>query len=214
MPPPIELVCFDWGGVILRICRTWDEAVRRAGLPLHEAAGCPDLAARRQGIALRFQLGRLEAAKFFELIATATAGCYTAEDIASVHHAWLCEEYAGVPQLIERAGRRVRTALLSNTNAAHYARGVSPVGPDFPAIGLLHERYASHLLGLAKPDDSIYARVAVLERTPPPRILFFDDTPENVDAARRGGWRAELIDHAGDTAGQMERHLRTHGLDV
>jgi putative hydrolase of the HAD superfamily len=211
----VELVCFDWGGVLLRICRTWEDAIRRAGLPLRPPAADPVLAERRSRIALLFQTGRIGPQEFFEGVAAHTAGCYTAEEVARVHDAWLCEEYPGVADLIDRLGGRVRTALLSNTNPIHYARGTGVNGsaPEFPTVSRLHARYASHLLGLAKPDEAIYHRVAELERIEPSRILFFDDTPDNVAAARRCGWRAEQVDHAGDTAEQMARFLRAHGVE-
>lgn len=212
----IDLVCFDWGGVLLRICRRWEDAVRRAGLPLHPAAADPVLAERRTRVALLFQTGAIGPREFFEAVAAHTAGCYTPDEIARAHDAWLCEEYPGVAELVDRLTSRVRTALLSNTNAVHYARGIGANGstPEFPTITRLHARYASHLLGLAKPDPAIYRRVAELERVEPGRILFFDDTPENVEAARRAGWHAETIDHASDTAAQMARRLRDLGLDV
>ena len=43
-------------------------------------------------------------------------------------------------------------------------------------------------------------------------ILFFDDDPANVEAARARGWRAERIDAAGDTAAQLLDALRRHAV--
>lgn len=45
----------------------------------------------------------------------------------------------------------------------------------------------------SKRDDEIYARFEVLTGLGPSEILFFDDTEENVAAARRRGWQAERV---------------------
>ena len=42
-------------------------------------------------------------------------------------------------------------------------------------------------------------------------LVFFDDLPENVDAARACGWNAVQVDHAGDTAAQVLAGLRAQG---
>jgi len=41
----------------------------------------------------------------------------------------------------------------------------------------------------------------------PGGILFFDDTPANVEAARAAGWRAHLVDPAGDPPAQVRSVL-------
>lgn len=47
-------------------------------------------------------------------------------------------------------------------------------------------------LGLAKPDDAIYAAVTRTLGVPAGRVVFFDDRQVNVDAALRAGWDAHL----------------------
>lgn len=46
--------------------------------------------------------------------------------------------------------------------------------------------------GLAKPDPAAYARATELIDLPPARIVFFDDRPANVEAARCHGWDGQL----------------------
>ncbi len=43
--------------------------------------------------------------------------------------------------------------------------------------------YASHQIGLAKPDPAFYQYILNAESTAPERSVFFDDRSENVDAA-------------------------------
>jgi len=43
--------------------------------------------------------------------------------------------------------------------------------------------YASHLMGLAKPDPSFYTYILDQEGCPPEQAVFIDDLPANVEAA-------------------------------
>jgi putative hydrolase of the HAD superfamily len=47
-------------------------------------------------------------------------------------------------------------------------------------------------LGLAKPDPEIFARADALYGTAAREVVFFDDRPDNVAAARAHGWAAHL----------------------
>ena len=38
----VRIVCFDWGGVILRHCRSWQEGCAAAGLPVHPEVLTPE----------------------------------------------------------------------------------------------------------------------------------------------------------------------------
>ena len=211
---PVECVCFDWGGVILRICRAWGEGCERAGLPVRGGLGDRPFANERKGIAGEFQLGRLAPGKFFDRVSAAMGGLYTAAEVQRVHHAWLIEEYPGVDALmndLHTAG--VTTALLSNTNQTHWERqrsDVHPEWPSFPTAGRVRLPHASHLLGLAKPHEEIYRAFEQATGYAGGQIIFFDDLAENIDTATRLGWRGVLIDHTGDTAQQMREALRAH----
>jgi putative hydrolase of the HAD superfamily len=46
--------------------------------------------------------------------------------------------------------------------------------------------------GLTKPDPRIFERVSGRLGVPPARVVFFDDRPENVAAARRCRWQAHV----------------------
>ena len=215
--PTIRCVCFDWGGVILRICRSFGEGCRAVGLPVRGDLGDKPFANERKGHSEAYQLGHVGDEAFFERVADAMGGLYTPHEIERVHHAWLLDEYSGVRALIERlnATAGITTALLSNTNAAHWRRQFPLQAGDlrrFEAASLLHQRHASHLLGLAKPDPAIYRAFESHTGFAAGEILFFDDLADNIAAARSCGWRAEQIDHTGDTAGQMAEFLGKHGV--
>ncbi len=212
----IKLVCFDWGGVILRICRSWQEGCERAGLPVRDGSTDESAMRRRHELAVRYQVGELSCDQFVTALAETTDGLYTPDEIRLIHDAWLIEEYDGVGDVVSElvSHPTVSTGLLSNTNQLHWERHIETSGKraDFPTVGLLEHRHASHLLRLAKPDPAIYRAFERQTGFDGATILFFDDLEENVQAAQSVGWKSEQIDHTGDTAGQIRAYLRTHGI--
>ena len=212
--PSIRIVCFDWGGVILRHCRGWEEGCAAAGLPVRDGSLDPALIAARRALTAEFQRGLLTSDEFFHRLAAANRHLYTIDELRRLHHCWLLTEYEGMSDVIHRLNQtpRIETALLSNTNEEHWRRHLPVNGdpPDYPTALLLQHRHASHLLGLAKPDETIYRRFGELVGASPQEILFFDDLPDNIAAAERLGWRCELVDHNADTAAQVTRALIQH----
>ncbi len=217
---PIQLVCFDLGGVLVRICRTWEEACARAGIDVRASDEWDRLRPARREITRLYGIGRIPCDQYFRDISLAMGGLYTPAEVQRIHHAWTIEDYPGVSDVLARLNETgVRTACLSNTNHSHWVRLVHhdgdrdlPGKPEFPVVRLIGERHASHLLGTAKPDSSAYAAFQRAVDVAPGRILFFDDLEENIAAAQKAGWVARHIDHQADTARQIEAHLRDLGL--
>ncbi len=219
--PQQRVVCFDLGGVLVRICRSWAEACARASLPERNAMwfGSAEWRARRRSIVDRYQEGSLECSAYYAELARASDDAYSTREHELIHDAWTLEEYAGARALVRSLNQQssVTTACLSNTNHGHWVRLAGLDGKnEYPAVLELRHRLASHLLRCSKPDPQIYrlAQQKFSEHGPvrPNDIIFFDDLPENVEAARSVGWDAFLVDHAGDTVGQMRRHLAGAGL--
>ncbi len=206
----IRLVCFDWGGVILKICRTWQEGCKAAGIKAPNAKISKKCLAKQDAIAKRFHTGQMSDKAFCRSLAKESEDFHTLEDIAAVHDAWLLEEYPGIAELIEELNEfaDLSTALFSNTNATHWAR----MEEDFPAANLIEHKHASFLFGLAKPDEKAFAAFERRVGAVGNQILFFDDSPENIEGARAFGWCAEQIDHTGDTVAQMRQILEAYEI--
>ncbi|MGH9483042.1 MAG: HAD-IA family hydrolase [Terriglobales bacterium] len=92
-----------------------------------------------------------------------------------------------------------RVGLLSNTNAIHFAH----LERHFPLLSEFHFRILSHQVGAAKPAPAIYAAAESAAGCAPQELLYFDDIPAFVEAARRRGWRAELFEGAEKLAQQL-----------
>ena len=202
------LVCFDLGGVVVRICRDWREGCDAAGVPHRSFAPDSGHVEARQRLIGELQRGEVEDPEFHRRLSLLFDGLWSPSEIASIDEAWIRTPYPGVLELIRDLGRAgVETACLSNTSRDHWRtlRGLDEVSA-------LDHRHASHLMGLVKPDDAIYARFETLVGRRPEEILFFDDLQANVDAAVRRGWVARRVDHLGDTARQMRTVLQDRGI--
>lgn len=214
---PIRMVCFDAGGVLVRICRNWAQGCEAAGL---------DVRPGRDGNALRldtltdlnnkFQRGELSPTAFFASAEEALDKVYRASEIEQIHRAWILEEYPGVSEIIDHLNQSagVTTGLLSNTNQAHWDSPFMRANGSTSAISRIEHPHASHLLGLNKPDQAIFRAFEQATGTRASEILYFDDLLENVQAAAQAKWLAVHIDHAGDTAAQIRRILQSVGIGL
>lgn len=207
---PIQLVCFDIGGVLVRICRSWEEGCHAAGLPLRDGAMKilkREFQARRRLVNL-YQTGKMDTDEYCRRVSETIEGRYDSGEIRAIHDAWLLEEYEGMSDVIDaihEAG--VKTAALSNINAVHWERL-----DEFPAVSRLHHRFGSHLIGHHKPQPEIYRVLESSLNVSGADILFFDDLLENVDAARAIGWRAVHVDHEAPMVAQVRTALVEHNV--
>ena len=210
---PIRVVCFDLGGVVVRICRTWEEACARVGVEVRDRSRfeAPELRARRHAITDAYMAGQVGCDEYCARIAEATGGLYSPDEVRAVHLAWTRGEYEGIGAVIDRLNRipGITTACLSNTSHSHWI-SLETLGP----IRSLSRRLASHHMGLLKPHAEIYRAAERELGAKPSEIVFFDDLEENIAGARACGWHAEQIDHDGDPAAQITAHLRGHGIEI
>jgi putative hydrolase of the HAD superfamily len=207
MPGP-RIVCFDLGGVVVRICRTFEEAALAAGVALRPEPPDPRRLEARRSLVASHQRGELDPPAFYRLMSESFEGLYTPAEIAAAHSAVILGEYRGMAELIgaiRHAG--LTTACLSNTNEEHWTTLLG-----MPAFLAIEHRHASHLWGLDKPNASIYRRFERERGASGREILYFDDLVENVDAALALGWDAVLVDHADDPARIVREALRSRGI--
>ncbi len=211
----IHLICFDLGGVLIRICRTWQEAADRAAVTIPRpgrTVGPPHQEDEWNRVHHHYETGRCGDEHFFTQAAD-MAGV-TVAHAQAILGAWLFEAYPGISELIDwvaRGPRGAKTACLSNTNAYHWSM-MTTEGPARLPLEKLTYRFTSFEIGASKPDPRIYDHVERVSGTRPRNILFFDDHPPNVQAATQRGWQAHQIDHLGDTAQQMRQVLQRYGI--
>lgn len=216
--PNIQLVVFDLGRVLLRIADDWDHAARLAGLP--ELSGLigdiSTRAARGSGHPLadlfdRFETGRISVVEFFA--SAARLAEVRPSEVQRVMDAVLIETFPGVIALLDRlALSPVNTACLSNTNAHHWVRITDRAHRAYIPLELLDYPLASHIVGHAKPAPAIYQYLEDGTGIAPEGILFFDDLPENINAATQRGWNAVLVQRCDNPVPALRLELQRHGV--
>lgn len=161
-----------------------------------------------------YETGRIECGAYWAAISASIGGVYSPAEVELVHTSWIIEHYEGIAGIIETLARTpgVQTGCLSNTNASHWK--MMNEGRHSAAVPKLKHRVASHLINVAKPDPMAYRIVEGSTGAAPEQIVFFDDMPENIEAALACGWRAHRIDHTGDTAAQVRGHLAQYQIEV
>jgi glucose-1-phosphatase len=230
VPPGQPIVVFDLGGVMVRICRSWEEACAAAGEPYYPQVRDPAMLEARKAVVRQHEIGALPCESFFVELAATTFGLYSPEQVRRIHTAWLLGEYPGIGDVVDELHRAgIPTGVLSNTNHAHWVammprrwhtaapQGATDPADRHPASGyptlarILHP-HASHLLGHTKPTVEIHRAFEHRVGVRPEQVLFFDDLADNVTGARVAGWKVHQIDHTADTAAQMRATLRQSGL--
>ena len=214
---PVRLVCLDLGGVMIRICRDWDEACGDARFELRSRfASAAEVARHVAPIGRAYETGTIDDEEF-DRRAAAALGLST-QQVAGAVDAWLIGPYPGARDLIRRLGRcdGIHSACLTNTNRRHW-RAMTQPGQHELGLDELTWRFTSFDAGHMKPDAGIYAyaeRFAAAAGVAPASILFFDDNPANVAAAASRGWHAEQIDPQGDPPGQVRQHLERYSVRI
>ncbi|MCE9590319.1 MAG: HAD-IA family hydrolase [Planctomycetes bacterium] len=210
-PRRIDLVVFDLGRVMIRLCDGWKHACERAGVPYRP--GLDTHERRDQLLHLMFlnETGKLDHADWSR--ATAELVGMQPGHVSAILDAWLDGPFPGWDGLLDRIEQAgIRTACLSNTNGVHWEMMTRGDGPHRLPLHRLNYQFASHIIGAHKPDPAIYRHVEEATGVTPSAILFFDDVAANVEGARRRGWEGQTIEHPGDPVAQITESLRQYGV--
>ncbi|MEN5018338.1 glucose-1-phosphatase [Erwinia sp. Eh17-17] len=100
-------------------------------------------------------------------------------------------EVIAIMQKLREQGERV--VILSNTNSLHCEFWPS----EYPQVAAAADKiYLSQEMGLRKPEPEIFQRLLNEEEFSAEEAIFFDDNPDNIEAARQSGIHSLLITDA------------------
>ena len=202
-PPPLtpgsaDVLLFDLGRVVLdvdfaHVMKVWASH-----------AGCEpaDLAARftPNDSYKHHEIGRIDDAAFFESLRQSLGIAISDAQFLEGWNAIFVGEMPGIAPLLARAAARVPLYAFSNTNPPHVAHFTANYAD---VLGHFREIFLSSSIGLRKPELEAYHHVVSAIGVPASRIVFFDDSAENIAGARAYGLTAVHVKSSGDVAGAL-----------
>lgn len=192
------LILFDYGGVLLRL----NEPVGHFGLGTDHA----DFLDRwlHAPAVQAYETGRIGTEEFGRRMVADLALPYSPDEFIQRFDAWPDRVAPATAALVQSIPAHIDCAILSNTNALHWANQDIP--GDFG--GRIGRCFLSFELGRMKPDPAVFRHVVEATGHGPGDILFIDDTARNIDVARHEGFRARHCRDVEALAGV----LRAEGL--
>ncbi|MGQ0432450.1 MAG: HAD-IA family hydrolase [Microthrixaceae bacterium] len=94
---------------------------------------------------------------------------------------------AGIAPLLDAARDKFPLYAMTNSNPSHQAVWSERFAGE---LEVFVSTFVSSDIGHRKPDRAAFDTVASMIGVSPSTILFFDDSPENVDGARKAGLQA------------------------
>ena len=204
----IKTIVFDLGGVIITLDQ--NQAIGR-----FEKLGLKDVASHldpytQQGIFGQLESGAISAEEFRQHLSRLVGSEITMEQCN-----WAWQGYAKeLPQrnldtLVKLREQGYRLVLLSNTNPCmmEWALSTRFDGSGHSIDHYFDAMYLSYRLGVMKPDDLIFRKMLMAEKTLPEEMLFVDDGPRNVAAASQIGIRTYCPQNGVDWTETIYEHL-------
>lgn len=178
-----RVILFDLGGVLLKL----RDPISTFGLDIDESEFLRTWIMSPSVRAL--ESGQIHGEDFARRIVEEMALTMDWHELLRRFDSWPDSIYPQAIDLLGRIPSRYQCAILSNTNAAHWQRVDVPrhFGDRFDRFFLSYES------GLLKPDQEAFLQVTESYACLPQEVLFFDDNPINVAAARNEGMAAVRI---------------------
>jgi len=188
--PAWKLFIFDMGGVVSRNTNVSIPVAEHLGLTLER------FAALAHEAFVKLISGAIDSAEFWKIFAK-NSGIQVREDLLAFF--FRPHQDPEVVDLVRRLRGRGRVVVGTNTIESHYRTHLDRGDYEpFDAV------YASHLMGLAKPDPAFYRYILDQEGCAAREAVFIDDVPANAQAAAALGIRAFHFRGAAELKEQIE----------
>ena len=194
----IRCVLFDLGGVLVRF-----HGVERLAEWLGDAEVAEEHWRRWLGSgSLRaFETGRLSPEEFATSFLAEFELDLTPAQVLDEMRGFVTGAFEGAAELLDELRPHYLVACLSNTNGLHAPWMLGELG-----LGRrLHRTFLSFETGCLKPDPEAFEHVCRELALAPGEILFFDDAPPNVEAARTLGFEAIRVRSPAECRDELER---------
>lgn len=204
----IRYLLFDLGNVLV------DIDVPATINALKELTDDPALLERKllnEGLHYDYETGQLTTDEFLEALQPLMRKSTDKDQIITAWNAMLFDFPFARLAWLETLRDAFHVGLWSNTNALHIAWVHDHIDRKYGVRDFesryFDRVYYSHDVGLRKPDLACFTHVLESEPFDPGQILFIDDIPENVYAARQVGINAIVHDPQQEIAICLQEYL-------
>lgn len=198
----VDALLFDLGGVVMSI--DWDRAFSRwaadSGRPVDVVRGRYRFDAPYE----RHERGEIGEREYFASLRSSLGIDLSDAQLASGWNAIFTGEITETVALLRGIQGRLPLYAFSNTNAAHQ-RVWSKQFEN--ALGVFDRVFVSCEMGARKPEREAFEMISRAISVPLERILFFDDTPANVEGASAAGLQAVHVETPQDVAQALRRFV-------
>ncbi|QDI03770.1 hypothetical protein E4A48_08705 [Xanthomonas cerealis pv. cerealis] len=192
-----SVVCFDIGNVLVEL-----------GPPI-ESWLEPSDASKFKALLHDYSIGNVGSSSFFQNLNAISRHQINEIPVEN----WFTEKrlvgpFAGAAKLLSKlADQKVEIYLFSNTNETHWNHVKTYL--------LAHDRaFLSFLMKKKKPDAEAFKHVERSIRAYGKDIIFFDDSPANIEVANRIGWNGYLAVGKNPIEGVKKILKELHRMDV
>lgn len=136
-----------------------------------------------------YESGKTNEAEFAMGVLAAFKSSLSPKAFLESFAAWPLGFYPGITDLLKSLRSEFTLGYLSNSNPIHYAR----FQKEWDLNSYFDYHFASHLIGMAKPEAALFTHLIDLLPCHAGEILFVDDNRLNVEAAKQAGLKAEIV---------------------
>ena len=213
----IKVIVFDLGGVLLdldlKAC--YDSCRENLGFErVDEFVG----ACHQKGLFMELEAGNITADQFYDGVLSMSAPGKTRKDVADAFRPFLVGMADYKVPLLKELAEKYDLYLLSNNNAMTWPFAIEEFEKhSLPVESVFKKAFLSYEMHKLKPGDEIYRQaieeikqLSGTESSPveASEMLFIDDSPVNVEAARRNGMQAIHYPQGDDLRAVIESALR------
>lgn len=198
-PGAADALLFDLGGVVIdidfeRVFAHWAACAGCEAAQLHERFAHDEPYQQHE-------VGTLDVHGYFASLRRSLGIELTHAQFLEGWNAIFIGEVPGIADLLARAARHLPLYAFTNTNPTHAAYWSA----KFPqAVAHFRKIFISSSIRLRKPDAEAFAFVVDEMGVPAQRIVFFDDSPHNIEGARASGLQTVLVTSPADVAAALD----------
>jgi putative hydrolase of the HAD superfamily len=136
-----------------------------------------------------FETGTMDAESFAIGIINEYGLSVSVDEFLCHFSSWASEMFPGSRRLLSGLRDKYTLVSLSNTNTMHW----DLLCDRYQLDQYFHHNFPSHEIGRIKPEAATFDYVLSQIPSPAHRVIFFDDTPQNIKSARSVGIHAVQV---------------------